>query len=239
MIEDHRLLDANEIVLELRAGEGGDDSKLFVVDLFSAYLKYSGSLGFKSELLHSDFGNMVAKITGNGVGKAFKNEPGKHVVQRIPPTESKGRKQTSVIVVGVLPIKDDTGFEPLRNEDLEITTTMGSGPGGQNRNKTESAVRIKHKPTGLLVLICNERSQSANKLQALRILTAKVNELKLAEIDSDYAAVRKAQLGDGSRSNKIRTYNFMRGEIVDHRLNKHTCDVKSFMKGDFSVLFKE
>jgi peptide chain release factor 1 len=229
--------DVTEVILELRAGEGGDDSKLFVDDLFAAYLKYSGSLGFKHELLHSDFGHMVAKITGNGVGNAFKNEPGKHCVQRVPPTESKGRKQTSIVVVGVLPIKDDTGFEPLKNEDLETICQNGSGPGGQHQNKTASAVRMKHKPTGLCVFI-NGRDQFSNKRDALKILTAKVNELRLAEIDADYAAIRKAQLGDGGRSNKVRTYNFMEGRVVDHRLGTKTGNVKGVMKGEFQILFK-
>lgn len=223
--------------MELRAGEGGDDSKLFVVDLFSAYLKYASSLGFKSELLHSDFGNMVAKITGKGVGRAFKNEPGKQIVQRIPPTESKGRKQTSVVVVGVLPIKDETEFEPLKSEDLETICQNGSGPGGQHQNKTASAVRMKHKPTGLCVFI-NGRDQFSNKRDALNILTAKVNELKLAEIDADYAAVRKAQLGDGGRSGKVRTYNFLESRVVDHRLGTKTSNIKGVMKGDFSLILK-
>ena len=221
----------------MRAGEGGDDSKLFVDDLFAAYLKYSQSLGLKSELLHTELGHSVAKITGEGAGNSFKWESGKHCVQRVPPTESKGRKQTSIVVVGVMPIKDDTRFEALKQQDLEITCQVGSGPGGQNKNKTASAVRMKHKPTGMSVFICNERSQQANKAEALKILTAKVNELHLAEIDADYAAIRKSQLGDGGRSNKIRTYNFMESRIVDHRTGKKTGNIKGVIeKGDFGII---
>ena len=206
-------------------------------ELFAAYLKYSRLLGFKEELLHNDFGHIVAKISGEGVGEAFKNEPGKHCVQRVPPTESKGRKQTSIVIVGVLPIKDDTGFEPLKDEDLDITCQTGHGKGGQHQNKTASAVRMRHIPTGLAVFI-NGRDQHSNKREALKILTAKVNELRLAEIDADYAAIRKSQLGDGGRSNKIRTYNFMESRVVDHRLDKKTGNIKGIMRGEFDILFK-
>lgn len=224
--------------MELRGGEGGEDSKLFVEDLFSAYMKYSESLGFKSEILDSDFGHIVAKVAGNGVGEAFKNEIGKHVVQRIPPTESKGRKQTSIVVVGILPIKDDLDIEPLKSEDLEVICQRGSGPGGQNKNKTDSAVRMKHMPTGISVFICNERSQQSNKYEALKILTAKVNEAKFLESNSNYSEIRKNQLGDGGRSDKIRTYNFLESRVVDHRLGTKTGNIKAIMKGEFKLLFR-
>ena len=237
-IED-RFENVDEIILELRSGEGGDDSKNFVSELFSTYLKYAGNQRLRSELLHSDYGHVIAKITGLDAGKSFINESGKHIVQRIPETESKGRKQTSVVVVGILPIKSDTRFEPLKQQDLDITCQVGSGPGGQNKNKTASAVRMKHKPTGMSVFICNERSQQANKAEALSILTAKVNEVRLAEIDGDYAAIRKEQMADGGRGNKRRTYNFMRSKIDDHILNKDTSNVKAFMNGKFDVLFGE
>lgn len=200
-------------------------------------MKYSRTLGFKDELLHSDFGHIVAKISGTDVGKAFKNEPGKHCVQRVPPTESKGRKQTSIVVVGVLPIKDDTGFEALKDEDLEVTCQTGHGKGGQHQNKTASAVRMRHKPSGLTVFI-NGRDQHSNKREALKILTAKVNELRLSEIDADYAAIRKEQLADGGRSNKIRTYNFMESRVVDHRLGTKTGNIKAIMRGEFDILFQ-
>lgn len=199
-------------------------------------MRYSRSLGFKDELLRSDFGHFVAKLWGEGVGNAFKNEPGKHCVQRIPPTEANGRKQTSIVVVGVLPIKDDSRFEPLKEEELETITQNGGGPGGQHQNKTASAVRMRHKPTGVSVFI-NGRDQHSNKREALKILTAKVNEIRLAEIDADYAAIRKAQMGDGGRSSKIRTYNFMESRVVDHRLGTKTGNVKGVMKGEFSLLF--
>lgn len=210
---------------------------MFVDDLFSAYLKYAQGLGLKSELLDSAFGHVIAKITGDGAGKAFQHEPGKHCVQRIPPTESKGRKQTSMVVVGVLPIKDDADFEPLKDEELEITCQTGHGKGGQHQNKTASAVRMKHIPSGLTVFI-NGRDQHSNKREALKILTAKVNELRLAGIDADYASIRKEQLADGGRSNKVRTYNILESRVVDHRLDTKTTNVKAVLKGEFQLLFK-
>ncbi len=143
-----------------------------------------------------------------------------------------------MVVVGVLPIKEDAGLDPLKEEDLEISFQIGSGPGGQHRNKTASAVRMKHKPTDLSVFICNERSQHANKAVALKILTAKVNEQYLEQNDANYAAMRKSQLGDGGRSNKIRTYNFMESRVVDHRLGKKTSNIKAIMKGEFDLLFR-
>ncbi len=160
------------MILEILFGEGGDDSKNFVDELFAAYLKYASGLGFKHELLHSDYGHIVAKISGKGVGNAFKHEPGKHCVQRIPETEAKGRKQTSIVVVGVLPIRNDTGFEPLKDAELEVTTQRGHGKGGQHQNKTDSAVRMRHIPTGLAVFI-NGRDQHSNKREALKKQDAK------------------------------------------------------------------
>lgn len=224
--------------MEITWGEGGDDSKMFVDTLFAAYMGYSKSLNFECELLLSDFGHIIAKITGKDVGKAFKNEPGKHCVQRVPPTESSGRKQTSMVVVGVLPIKEDLDVEPLKTEDLDIICQVGSGPGGQSRNKTSTACRMKHKPTGLSVFICNERSQLANKEEALKILTIRVNEMRLAQNDKNYDSIRKSQLADGGRGNKVRTYNFIESRVVDHRLNKKTSNIKAIMKGEFQKLFK-
>lgn len=225
------------MILEILHGEGGDDSKNFVDELFAAYLKYSSGLSLKCELLHSDYGHVVAKVSGKGAGNAFKNEPGKHCVQRIPETEAKGRKQTSIVVVGVLPIRSDTGSEPLKDADLDVTTQRGHGKGGQHQNKTDSAVRMRHIPTGLSVFI-NGRDQHSNKREALKILTAKVHEVRLAEVDGEYAEIRKAQMGDSGRSNKVRTYNLLESRVVDHRLGTKTGNVKAVMKGEFQLLFK-
>lgn len=209
---------------------------MFVDQLFSAYLKYSRSLGLDSDLLHSDAGHIVAKITGPGAGRAFRHEPGKHCCQRIPETESKGRKHTSMISVAVLPIKEET-FEPLQESDLKVEAVNLGGPGGQHQNRTLSGCRITHEPTGNKVTI-NSRDYHSNEREARRILTARVNEIRKAEVDADYAAYRKSQMQGGHRSGKLRTYNFMEGRVVDHRLGTKTGDVKGIMKGNFQKLFR-
>lgn len=231
--------DATEIILDLQFGEGGDDSKNFVEELFDAYMRYSRSLGLRDELLHASEGHKIVKIWGPGAGKAFRYECGKHCVQRIPETETKGRKQTSMISVGVLPIKKHEGWEELRDQDLDVITQTGKQKaGGQNANKVASAVRMKHIPTGLSVFI-NGRDQVRNRQEARRILTQRINDNKRAERDSEYANFRKAQMGDGGRSDKIRTYNFMQSRVSDHRLGTKTGNVKGVMKGDFGLLFPE
>jgi peptide chain release factor 1 len=208
--------------------------------LFATYLKYARLQGLTAELLNSETGHIIAKVTGVGAGKAFQHEPGKHIVQRIPPTEARGRKQTSVVVVGVLPLPPDTSFQDIPEAEFEITTTKGKvKAGGQNQNKVESAVRIVHPETGLTVFICNERSQHANKREALRIIRARVNELRQNQSGADYNAIRRAQMQDGSRSGKVRTYNFLESRVVDHRLNKKTGNVKGVMNGKFDFLFKD
>lgn len=191
---------------------------------------------FQAELLFSSDGHIIAKIKGRDVWQAFRHETGGHCCQRVPVTESKGRKQTSMIAVAVLPIKEDV-WEPLRDDEIEVITQCGGGPGGQKVNKTASAVRMKHIETGLSVFI-NGRDQYSNKKEALKILTARVSDYRKCKSDTSYAEYRREQLGTGCRGDKVRTYNFMRGDIVDHRLNKKTNNIKAFMKGEFSVLFK-
>lgn len=220
-------------------GVGGDDSKIFAHELFAAYQRYSRSLNLVLEELDVSDGHILAKVTGKGAGCAFRHEMGKHVIQRIPPTENKGRKQTSVVSVGILPIRADYGYDPLRDEDLEIICQTGKqGAGGQNVNKVASAVRMKHKPTGLSVFI-NGRDQGANKMEARKILTARVHEQRRMKEDAAYAALRRDQMGDGGRSDKIRTYNLLESRVVDHRLGTKTSNVKAIMKGEFQLLFSD
>jgi peptide chain release factor 1 len=193
----------------------------------------------KVEILDSSESHVTAKISGPDAGSHFRFESGKHCIQRIPDNDPKGRKQTSIVTVGVLPIKPEDEGEPLRDQDLEITTTKGKvKAGGQHQNKAETACRIVHLPTGITVFICNERSQHANKEIALKIITARVNDFLRSQKDAEYAALRKAMMGDGGRSGKIRTYNMLESRITDHRLGKKTCNIKGFMNGNFDVLFK-
>lgn len=207
---------------------------MFVDDLFSIYMKYAVTLNFKATLLHTSYGHVIAKVTGTNVGSAFQHESGQHCCQRVPETEVKGRRHTSFVKVGVLPIQEATD-EALLDSDLEVTTQNGHGPGGQHQNKTESAVRMKHKPTGLIVFI-NGRDQHSNRREARKILTARVNELRKSERDADYAKNRRLQMGDGNRGEKIRTYNFILNRAVDHRYGIKTGNLKAILKGELWLL---
>jgi len=216
---------------------------LFVNDLLQAYKKYAILSGLKVEILTEEYGHVVAKIYGKNAWEVFKNEPGKHVVQRVPPTERNGRRQTSYLTVAILTLPPENTQEPLCDKDLEIICQTGKqGAGGQNVNRIKSAVRMKHKPTGLSVFI-NGRDQGQNKAEALRILTFRVNEQKKLACEARLNSSRKNQMqgsGDkiGGRGDKVRTYNFIRGEVVDHNLDVSTFNIKEFMKGNFSVLFQ-
>lgn len=201
----------------------------------AAYIKYATNIGLKGEILTSNEGHAIVKFKGKGASDAFRYEGGKHCVQRVPPTESKGRRHTSMITVAVLPLPPAHEQKPLAEADLDIKTQCGHGPGGQHQNKTASAVRMTHRPTGLQVFI-NGRDQHANRREALRILTAKVNAHVQDEQAKVYNAERKKQIGDGHRGNKIRTYNFIDSRAVDHRFNIKTGKIKDVMKGRFDIL---
>jgi peptide chain release factor 1 len=175
------------------------------------------------------------QVSGENPWRVFRNEIGKHVVQRCPETERGSRRHTSVIAVGVLPLFDYRD-QPLRESDLETITQRKGGPGGQHRNKTDSAVRMKHIPTGLTVFI-DGRDQSQNKSKALQILTSKVNNYYYEQAQRTHSANRKEQIGDAGRTGKIRTYNFIESRVVDHRLGKKTNRIKEVMKGNLDELF--
>lgn len=208
---------------------------MFVHDLFAAYQKYASSLNLKCQVLESDAGRIAAKISGNKVLQAFQNEVGKHIVQRIPPTETKDRRQTSVVCVAVLPVKAQKSLNQLNQKDLIITFMRGTGPGGQHKNRTNSCCKIVHRPTGLQAIV-DERDQSTSKREALEIVTQRVNDLANSKEHGEYNVSRKSQLGDAGRGDKVRTYNFIRGDVTDHRTNKTTNQIKKVMKGQFDLL---
>lgn len=212
------------------------DSKIFVHELLSVYILYAKYKDFNQELLTSEEGHVVLKVSGKDTWEAFSNETGKHCVQRIGPTEAKGRKHTSFVSVVVLPLPEEKALKSIPINELEITATKGHGAGGQHRNVTQSAIRIVHPRTGLSVFIQNERDQHSNRRRAIRIITARVNEFDQSQQDVENNINRKTlSQGGRSDSNKIRTYNFLKGFAVDHRTGKKT-NIKSFMKGNLELL---
>lgn len=231
---------ATELVVELCHGEGGADSKIFVDELASAYVKYATSKGLKVEKLTEEDGHIILQIRGKGCYQVFKHEGGKHCIQRVPPTEHNDRKQTSMVSVAVLPLPPDDPKEALREKDLEFTYQTGKQKaGGQNVNRVHSAVRAKHLPSGLTVFI-NGRDQGANKKEAIRILTARVNAMKREAQHDAYTSARTNQMDGGGRGNKIRTYNVLEGRVVDHRLGTRTGNVDGVLKkGKFDLILGE
>lgn len=224
----------SEILVELHAGEGGTDSKLFIKDLRTAYCKYAEKNKLNWEIVTDEPGSTTILFSGDEVGSFFEHESGKHCVQRVPPTERGGRSHTSIISVAVLPIltHSDTTLNP---NDLEIQATKGSGPGGQNKNKVSSAIRMRHIPTGFVVFI-DGRDQLQNKKKALKILTARVGAFYKEKKEREYGDIRRNQLGGGGRSDKCRTYNFIKSRVVDHRLGTKTSQIQAVMKGDFGKI---
>lgn len=216
--------DEKNVILEIRAGAGGEEAALFAAELLRMYQRYAERKGWKFDLLdlhETGLGGIkeaIAKIEGKGAYSRLKYESGVHRVQRVPITESSGRIHTSTVTVAVLPEVDEVEVE-IRPEDLKIETMRASGHGGQHVNKTESAVRITHLPTGIVVTCQNERSQHQNKITALKILRAKIYELYQKEQNQKIQQERKSQVGSGERSEKIRTYNFPQNRVTDHRIS--------------------
>lgn len=230
-------MDINTIILEIRAGAGGKEASLFAADLAEMYTKYAAKNGWGVSIIdeaRSELGGykeIVFEINGAEVYKKLKNESGVHRVQRVPSTEKSGRIHTSTASVAVLPVNLEEKIE-IKPQDLEITFTRAGGPGGQNVNKVETAVRILHKPTGIIIGCQSERSQQRNRDKALGILQAKISELKKEQDAGKMALERKQQIGTQDRSEKIRTYNFLQDRITDHRIKKSWHNLEKIMEGN-------
>jgi len=235
--------DSRNTIIEIRAGAGGSESALFAADLYRMYTRYAEARGWKIEDLDSSpsdlggFKEVIFSVTGTDVYRRLKFESGVHRVQRVPATEAQGRVHTSTATVAVLPEAEDVDIE-IKPEEMEITVCRASGPGGQGVNTTDSAVQILHKPSGLIVRCADQRSQQKNKARALTVLRSRLLERKIAEENAKYAAQRKAQVGTGERSEKIRTYNFPQNRITDHRIDVTLYNLSAFIEGDLDPLLE-
>ena len=236
--------DDKNVILELRQGAGGEEAALFAADLYRMYSMYSAKMGFKTETLllnETELGGIKEinfMVSGEGAYSKFKFESGVHRVQRIPVTESNGRIQTSTVTVSVLPEAEEVEVD-VNPADIKIESCKSSGAGGQHINKTESAVRLTHKPTGIVIECDQERSQLQNKEKAMRILYSKLYDMKSREQSDKISSMRKSQVGTGDRSEKIRTYNYPQSRITDHRINKTIFTFDSFLNGDIDSLITD
>ncbi|MCK6412788.1 MAG: peptide chain release factor 1 [Azonexus sp.] len=230
--------DDKSVLLEIRAGTGGDESALFAGDLFRMYSRYAERQRWQVEVMSasdSDLGGykeVICRIGGYGAYSRLKFESGGHRVQRVPETETQGRIHTSACTVAVMPEADEVEDVNLNPADLRIDTFRASGAGGQHINKTDSAVRITHIPTGIVAECQDGRSQHANKASAMKVLAARIKDIQLREQQSKIASTRKSLIGSGDRSERIRTYNFPQGRVTDHRINLTLYKIASIMEGD-------
>jgi peptide chain release factor 1 len=230
-------MDDHNAILEIRAGTGGDEAALFAGDLFRMYERYAAKQGWKTEVISLSEGTkgglkeVVAEVSGRGVFAKLKFESGVHRVQRVPDTEASGRIHTSAATVAVLPQVEDVDID-INESDLKIDTMRAQGAGGQHVNKTESAIRITHLPSGIVVFVQEERSQHKNKAKAMAYLRSKLYEQERSKRDSERAADRKSQIGSGDRSERIRTYNFPQGRVTDHRINLTLYNLPKVMEGE-------
>ncbi|WP_287787779.1 peptide chain release factor 1 [Acidiphilium sp.] len=233
--------DERPAILEIRPAAGGDEAALFAAELFAAYRRYADLRGWRFEILdytETELGGLregIAEITGRAVFARLKFESGVHRVQRVPATETQGRIHTSTVTVAVLPEAEDVDVE-VNEADLRIDVFRASGAGGQHVNKTESAVRITHLPTGIVVAMQEERSQHKNRAKAMKILRARLYEQTRAAAAAGRAADRKSQVGTGDRSERIRTYNFPQGRVTDHRINLTLHKIDRVMLGEFDEI---
>jgi peptide chain release factor 1 len=234
--------DERNLFLEIRAGTGGDESGLFAGDLFRMYCRYAERQRWQIEVISASeaevggYKEVIARVTGRGAYSRLKFESGGHRVQRVPATETQGRIHTSACTVAVLPEADALGEVEINPSEIRIDTFRASGAGGQHINKTDSAVRITHLPTGIVVECQDDRSQHRNKAQALSVLAARIKAKQESEQQAKIASTRKSLVGSGDRSERIRTYNFPQGRITDHRINLTLYKIDSIMDGDLDEL---
>ncbi len=236
--------DSRNVVVELRQGAGGEEAALFAYELYRMFSMYAASLGFKTELMNlndTELGGIkevTFTVSGDGAYSKFKFESGVHRVQRIPVTESNGKLQTSTVTVAVLPEAEAVEVD-INPSDIKIESCKSSGAGGQHINKTESAVRLTHIPSGIVIECDQERSQLQNKERAMKILYTKLYDIKEREQTERIAGERKSQVGTGDRSEKIRTYNYPQSRVTDHRINKTVYSLDAFLNGDMSPIVNE
>ena len=237
--------DARNTIVEMRPAAGGEEAALFTAEMFRVYMKYAERRGWKFELLdmsETELGGIkeaIFSLSGDDVYSRMKFESGVHRVQRVPATETGGRIHTSTITVSVLPEAEEMDELEIRPEDLDISTFRSSGPGGQNVNRTDSAVRIVHKPSGITVASQQERSQIRNREIALRILKSKLLEIQRREEAEKQAASKRSQIGTGDRSERIRTYNFPQHRVTDHRFGVSAHDMPSLMEGNLDLVIDQ
>ena len=233
--------DDRSVIIEIRGGAGGEEAALFANSLFRMYTMYAEARGWKMEILSENptelggYKEVTFLVDGDGAYSRFKFESGVHRVQRVPETESQGRIQTSTVTVAVLPEAEDVDFE-LNPADLQIDVFRSSGAGGQKVNKTSSAIRVTHLPTGMVVECQDERSQHKNKDKALKVLRSRLLEIEQAKHDAEIAGQRKSQVGTGDRSERIRTYNFPQGRVSDHRIGLTLYKIEQIMNGDIDEI---
>jgi len=230
--------DESNVYLEVRAGTGGDEAAIFAGDLFRMYSKYAETMRWKIEILnaregeHGGYKEIISRVTGNSIYGRLKFESGAHRVQRVPTTESQGRIHTSACTVAVLPEADEVEAEEINPADLRVDTYRASGAGGQHVNKTDSAVRLTHLPSGIVVECQDERSQHKNRARAMSLLQARLLDAKVSEQASEQAEQRKLLVGSGDRSERIRTYNFPQGRVTDHRINLTLYKLDEILEGN-------
>ncbi len=235
-------LDGKDIIMEIRAGTGGDEAALFAADLFRMYSRYSEQKKWQIDIMSSNenelggFKEVVFSISGKNVYASLRYESGGHRVQRVPVTESNGRIQTSAATVAVLPEAEETDVD-IKQNDLKIDVFRSQGCGGQSVNTTDSAVRITHLPTGVVVTCQDEKSQLKNKNKAMKVLRSRILEAETERVNAQRSQERKGQVGSGDRSQRIRTYNYPQGRVTDHRINLTLYKLDSFMQGNMEEMF--